>query len=287
MNFTMLGLVLLTTIGLVSGDSDVFKLQFDDNHFLYCDGNLMSSGETWNKVYQSSTSGTAICATVAVYAENTGGPKGMMLTIDDQETDISAWQCKTVASFAEANSDHAGWNERYYDTSDWGPMEEIKGPSKAFQGGPWMWAKSGGDACICRLVQGETVEFQVDDEHKLFDAYGEVLSSGTVWNRVYKTVGIGPFSLFAENTGGPYAFFMKINGAPVDASSVRCKAVSGTEAEIDAKNSGWKTSDFDASVWGIAVTPANPTKTNKLRGGTNALWAQCGCAAKVICKIDA
>ena len=54
--------------------------------------------------------------------------------------------------------------------------------------------------------------------------------------------------------GGPYGFLMKLDGYHgMAGTEVKCKSVTGSMAQIDAANPGWKNRNFDDSSWSNAV----------------------------------
>lgn len=266
------------------------KLQVDDTHELYINGQLKSKGSRWSHAY--TVSNVRNIQTLALYADNTyGGPKGIMLTIGGKPVRISTWKCQTVASKAETVTKYKGFFKVAYNDAKWGKAVAIKGPKKSFGGAPWFWSKAGGNKCICRLNlrtatsgAGASVELQVDDEHKLWDSTGKLISQGKNWLTNYKSKGSGRFfALYAQNNQGLYSINMKVNGKPVGADKMKCRPVSGTLSQIDAKYKGWKTQVFNDKGWGDAEKSAKPAPAKV--PGTVPLWAQCGCSSRVICRI--
>ena len=59
------------------------------------------------------------------------------------------------------------------------------------------------------LSTDDRVQLQVDDIHELFDANGNSISNGRVWNNIYNAKGAGPFAIYAEN-GVSYAILQAL-----------------------------------------------------------------------------
>lgn len=274
----MLSLVLLGALCcFVQGDQ--IKLQVDDVHVLYADGQKISSGNAWSQVYTVNRDSYNV---LAFYAENYNGAKGVALTIDGDPPPVGSWRCITVNNINDAPS---GWNTQGFNTNGWGKAQEINGPQQFFNGGPWIWAAQGGNKCICRIDFTVEVKLQVDDIHELYDGSG-LLSSGQWWSHVYTAHASMYLALYAENISGPNGVVMSINGHILVASDMKCKAVSGSKSQIDAANPGWKDPNFDDSSWPNSVPASNPTPA-QIPGAnkSNVLWVS-GNSYKIICRVE-